>query len=229
MLNPKNKEEVDYLTEDQVISEQKYMCISFLKPSQIAEKNRPKDLSVCGVKVRGCYSTYEEAQKRANFLQKSDPYHNIYIGEVGKWCPFEDNPEKAKDTEYMNKDLNKLMKTYWSQQEEAKEFHELRKQEMVKKAIDEAEKKKNQEDDNQSNLDATSKTKKSKTKKSKTDKLNELQNDLEEDKTKVETEKREVDENIKKLRALEEELAEKMREMELEEAKRKVETMNKTE
>ena len=30
-----------------------------------------------------------------------DPYHNIYVGNVGKWLPFEDNPEKAKDNNYM--------------------------------------------------------------------------------------------------------------------------------
>ena len=92
-----SKNVIDYLTEDPIISEQKFMCISFLKPSSIEEKHRNKDLTVCGVKVRGCYATYEEAKQRADFLQKCDSYHNIYIGEVGKWCPFEDDPEKAKD------------------------------------------------------------------------------------------------------------------------------------
>ena len=33
-------EEIDYLTEDPIISEQKFMCISFLKPSSIEEKFR---------------------------------------------------------------------------------------------------------------------------------------------------------------------------------------------
>ena len=111
-----NKAEIDYLTEDPVITGQKFVCVSFLKPSQLEEKYRPKDLSVCGFKVRGSYDTYEEAQARCDWLRSIDNNHNIYIAEVGKWCPFEDNPEKAKNSEYMNKDLNNLMKGYWKHQ-----------------------------------------------------------------------------------------------------------------
>ena len=136
---------LDRLTEDPVISDQKFVCVSFLKPSQIEEKYRSKDLSVCGFKVRGSFDTYEDAQKRCEFLRTIDNKHNIYIAEVGKWCPFEDNPEKAKDTEYMNKDLNSLMKNYWKQQSDANEYHEIRKQDMVNKALSDIEKKKQTE------------------------------------------------------------------------------------
>ena len=225
--NPNNTDktspqEIDYLTEDPIISEQKYVCISFLKPSSIVEEKRPKDLSVCGVKVRGGYSTYEEAKARADFLNKCDPYHNIYIAEMGKWCPFEDDPEKAKDAEYMDKDLNKLMKSYWNQQTEAKQFHELRKQDMVKKALDDVNKRKEEneaaEQSNESELNQTG-TAKSKTKsksKSKTAKLNDKKYDLENDKSELDKEKNEVDESIKTLRRLEDELSERIKEMELE-------------
>lgn len=190
-------EEIDYLTEDPTLNEQKFMCISFLKPSSVEEKYRNKDLTVCGVKVRGCYSTYEEAKARADFLQKCDSYHNIYIGEVGKWCPFEDNPEKAKDSEYMNKDLNKLMKTYSNQQAEAKEFHELRKQEMVKKGLEETDKKKKE---------YTQESDTKKKTKNRTDKLNELKDNLESNKEELDNEKSKIDENINILRKLQDEL-----------------------
>jgi len=196
-------DEIDYLTEDPIITEQKFMCISFLKPSSIEEKYRNKDLTVCGVKVRGCYSTYEEAKQRADFLQKCDSYHNIYIGEVGKWCPFEDDPEKAKDSEYMNKDLNKLMKTYNNQQSEAKEFHEIRKQEMIQKAIAETNNKKEE-----NSLTTEKKTKK------KSDKLTEMKNNLESNKEELDNEKNRIDENINILRKLQDELNEKYRELE---------------
>ena len=195
-------DEIDYLTEDPIITEQKFMCISFLKPSSIDEKYRNKDLTVCGVKVRGCYSTYEEAKQRADFLQKCDSYHNIYIGEVGKWCPFEDDPEKAKDSEYMNKDLNKLMKTYNNQQSEAKEFHEIRKQEMIQKAISETNNKKEE-----NSLTIEKKTKK------KSDKLTEMKNNLESNKEELDNEKNRIDENINILRKLQDELNEKYREL----------------
>ena len=203
--------EIDYLTEDPILSEQKYMCVSFLKPSNIEESKRPKDITVCGFKFRGAYATYEEAKARADFLQKCDQYHNIYIGEVGKWCPFEDNPDKAKDSEYMNKDLNKLMKSYWQQQSEAKEFHELRKQEMIKKALEEANKKK---EDNENNQEVKKKSKNTKDEK----KLSEMKEELDNEKEELDKEKRERDESINKLRKLEEELSLKMKEMELENA-----------
>jgi hypothetical protein len=203
-------EEIDYLTEDPILSEQKFMCISFLKPSSIEEKYRNKDLTVCGVKVRGCYASYEEAKQRADFLQKCDSTHNIYIGEVGKWCPFEDNPDKAKDSEYMNKDLNKLMKTYNTQQSEAKQYHELRKQEMVKKAVDETDKKK------KINEELSDK------KSTKSSKLDDMKISLESNKEELNTEKNRIDENINALRKLQDELTEKYREIEIEKTQKKI-------
>ena len=203
-------EEIDYLTEDPILSEQKFMCISFLKPSSIEEKYRNKDLTVCGVKVRGCYASYEEAKQRADFLQKCDSTHNIYIGEVGKWCPFEDNPDKAKDSEYMNKDLNKLMKTYNTQQSEAKQYHELRKQEMVKKAVDETDKKKK--------INEEQSDKKS----SKSSKLDQMKISLESNKEELDTEKNRIDENINALRKLQDELEDKYREIEIEKTQKKI-------
>jgi hypothetical protein len=218
--NDNTKEEIDYLTEDPVISDQLFVCVSFLKPSSIAEKYRPNDLSVCGFKVRGSYGSYDEAKARADFLNKCDPYHNVYVAEVGKWCPFEDDPEKAKDNEYMNKDLNKLMKNYWKQQSDAKEYHELRKQDMIKKALEDVNKRKeenttNADADEQSEAEHT-KTAKKKKSKTKTAKLEEMKSELETGKTDLDNEKKEVDENINTLRRLEEELAEKIKEMEQE-------------
>jgi hypothetical protein len=229
---------IDRLTEDPVLSEQKFVCVSFLKPSQLEEKYRPKDISVCGFKVRGSFDSYEEAQKRCEFLRKVDDKHNIYIAEVGKWCPFEDNPEKAKDSEYMNKDLNTLMKNYWKQQSDAKEFHEVRKQEMVNKALEDVEKRKKenkklededeqeqgqeqeqeQEQDQGQGLEQLNKTQKSKkTKKiDKGVKLEEMKNNLTENKQDLEHEKKEIDNNINTLRKLEEELAQKIKELEAE-------------
>lgn len=225
-------ETIDYLTEDPAITGQKFVCVSFLKPSQFEEKYRPKDLSVCGFKVRGSFDTYEEAQKRADWLTSIDNKHNVYVAEVGKWCPFEDNPEKAKDSEYMNKDLNKLMKNYWKQQDDAKQFHELRKQEMVSKALKEVEQRKqenaellNAEQNTEQTAEQTSeqvtstgkskKTKKNK-KTDKTAKLEDMKNELNGDKKELEHDKKEIDENINTLRRLEEELAQKIKEMEAE-------------
>ena len=124
----------DYLYEDPVISSQKFVCISILTP-----KNFKEETTMSTLKVRGSYETYEEAKKRGDFLRNIDPNINVYVGEVGKWLPFEDNPENAKEQEYQNERLNKMMKGYLENQEKAKEFHEQRKNEMILRALKENE------------------------------------------------------------------------------------------
>ena len=122
---------VDYLTEDTILPEgQKYVCISFL-----TDKENKTTLS--GVKVRGTFSTYESACEHAKKLQNIDPYFNVFVGESGKWLPFDPNPESEnfKDSEYANEQLNKMMKSYMESQEKAKLFHEQRKNELVRQNL----------------------------------------------------------------------------------------------
>jgi len=133
-------DKVDYLDEDPVISSQKYCVISVLTPksfSDVDEKN-----SMYTFKVRGSYETVEEAQKRIQFLNSLDPNVNIYLAEVGKWCPFDDDPEMAKDSVYKDEELNRLMKGYKDNQEKGKQFFEQRKAEMVAKALADTREKK---------------------------------------------------------------------------------------
>jgi len=126
----------DYLFEDPPVNNQKFVCISVLTP-----KNFKEETNMHTLKVRGSYDTYEEAKKRADFLRNIDSNINVYVGEVGKWLPFEDNPENAKDHDYQNKRLNNMMKGYLENQEKAKEFHEQRKNEMIMRSLKENEEK----------------------------------------------------------------------------------------
>jgi hypothetical protein len=122
---------VDYLTEDTIIPEgQKFVCISFL-----SDKDNKTTLS--GIKIRGVFSTYESACEQAKKLQNIDPYFNVFVGETGKWLPFDPNPESEnfKDSEYANDQLNKMMKSYMESQEKAKLFHEQRKNELVRQNL----------------------------------------------------------------------------------------------
>jgi len=126
----------DYLFEDPPVNNQKFVCISVLTP-----KNFKEETTMHTLKVRGSYDSYEEAKKRADFLRNIDSNINVYVGEVGKWLPFEDNPENAKDHDYQNKRLNNMMKGYLENQEKAKEFHEQRKNEMIMRSFKENEEK----------------------------------------------------------------------------------------
>lgn len=126
--------EKDYLTEDTLIPEnQNFMCISFL--SDVENK-----LSLKGVKVRGSFKTLEEAQDHAKKLQSIDQAHNVFVGEVGKWVAFNPdvNSKEAGDPEYANEQLNKMMKDYSKNQEQASLVNEERKFKDMQKNIEES-------------------------------------------------------------------------------------------
>jgi hypothetical protein len=144
----------DYLFEDPQVSNQKFVCISILTPKNFKQEDGKKPVTMSTMKVRGSYETYEEAKKRADFLRNIDPNVNVYVGEVGKWLPFDDDPEHAKDHDYQNKRLNEMMKGYLENQEKAKEFHEQRKNEMIMKTLKENEEKQKRNKDRQTRRDA---------------------------------------------------------------------------
>ena len=122
---------VDYLTEDSILPQgQKYVCLSFL-----TDKENKTTLS--GIKIRGVFETYDEACAHCKNLQAIDPAFNVFVGEMGKWLPFDPNPDSqaVKDSEYADDQLNKMMKGYLENQEKAKLYHEQRKNEMVRQNI----------------------------------------------------------------------------------------------
>lgn len=82
--------------------------------------------SMRGVKVRGVYGNSKEAELKAKKLQTKDKYHNIYMGEVGKWTPWDPNPNDVKDQEYNNEQLNTLMKKYKENEDSREKFFEER-------------------------------------------------------------------------------------------------------
>jgi hypothetical protein len=77
---------------------------------------------VRGLKIRGTYNSKEEATLRSKKLQKVDTLHNIFIGEVGKWLPWDPEPADIQDQEYAEEQLNTLMKKYKENQEARDEF-----------------------------------------------------------------------------------------------------------
>lgn len=95
---------IDQLDEDPIIDNQQWGLFSFISPEGIMNCN------VRGLKFRGAYKTYEEAQKKATALRKRDPYFDIFVGQVGKWLPFDASTEKIEEVKYGNKKLEHLMK-----------------------------------------------------------------------------------------------------------------------
>jgi hypothetical protein len=87
--------------------------------------------TIRGIKVRGVFPSEAEATMKAKRLQKSDPNFNIYMGYVGKWMAWEPDPNKVKDQEYANEELNSLMKKYRENEEARDSFYTEQKNRKV--------------------------------------------------------------------------------------------------
>lgn len=87
--------------------------------------------SMRGIKVRGTFDTIEEARNRSEFLKKLDNKFDIYIAQVGCWCPWSPNPNDLQDQEYSETQLNTLMKKYKENMETKDEVFQNRKDELV--------------------------------------------------------------------------------------------------
>ena len=93
--------------------------------------------SVRGLKIRGVYNTQEEAEMRCKKLRELDPNHDIYVGHVGMWIPWDPDAYKTGRVEFMEEELNQLHKEKVKNEERAKQEFENRIKETKKKAIQE--------------------------------------------------------------------------------------------
>jgi len=89
--------------------------------------------SMRGIKVRGVFDTMDEAKNRSEFLKKNDNKFDIFIGQVGCWCPWSPNPNDLQNQEYAETQLNTLMKQYKENMESKDEVFEQRKSDLMKK------------------------------------------------------------------------------------------------
>jgi hypothetical protein len=93
-----------------------------------------------GVKVRGAYPSREEAELRCKLLRELDPNHDIYVGPVGTWVPWEPEAYRTGRVEYLNDELNQLMHEKNKNEKQAKREFEKRVADAKKKAIEDNKK-----------------------------------------------------------------------------------------
>lgn len=99
--------------------------------------------SIRGIKIRGTYETLREAEVRAEVLKRMDDNkHNIYIAQVGCWCPWSANPDEIQSGEYSETELNTLMKEYKKNCENKEIFYNERKKDLLERTREETEQKK---------------------------------------------------------------------------------------
>lgn len=82
--------------------------------------------TIRGLKVRGVYGNPKEAELKAKKLQSKDKYHNIFIGDLGKWLPWDPSPHEVGEQEYAQDQLNTLMRKYKENEDNREKFFEER-------------------------------------------------------------------------------------------------------
>jgi len=92
--------------------------------------------STRGLKIRGSYPSQEEAELRCKLLREIDPNHDVYVGPVGLWMPWEPEAYKTGRVEYLEDELNKLMHEKKKNEDGAKVAFDTRVKESRKKAIE---------------------------------------------------------------------------------------------
>tara|TARA_X000000950_G_C13809946_1_gene617183 strand:+ start:470 stop:1348 length:879 start_codon:yes stop_codon:yes gene_type:complete len=93
--------------------------------------------STRGLKIRGSYSTQEEAELRCRLLREVDPNHNVYVGPVGMWMPWDPEAYKTGKVEYLEEQLNQLMNEKTKNEVKAKQHFDQRIKDAKRKAIEE--------------------------------------------------------------------------------------------
>ncbi len=93
--------------------------------------------SVRGLKIRGCFNTQEEAEDRCKKLQKTDKNHNIFVGPVGMWMPWDPDVYKTGRVQFLEEELNQLHKEKMENEIKAKQNFDERIKETKRKAIEE--------------------------------------------------------------------------------------------
>ena len=130
------KEENDKLKESGIKDDYKnFLDKHEEKMNEKFNKENQFQTSVRGLKVRGVFGNQEEAEERSKKLREQDPNHDIFVGPVGIWVPWDPDAYKTGRVEHLEEELNALHKEKIKNQEMAKKEFEERVKESKKKAI----------------------------------------------------------------------------------------------
>ena len=116
--------EQDYTT----VPGQLFACLSVVGP-ECPQKN-----DKFGIKIRGAFSTRDEAANHAKRLQKEDATFDIYVVDMYKWLLIPPDPTKIEDAHYTNEKLEELMSGYKENQAQAAKMFNERKRDMIEAA-----------------------------------------------------------------------------------------------
>jgi hypothetical protein len=111
----------DYTT----VPGQLFACLSIVGP------DTPQKTDKYGVKIRGAFSSRDEAANHAKRLQTEDPTFDIYVVDMYKWLLIPPDSSKIEDVHYTNEKLEEIMVGYKENQSQAARMFQERKQGMM--------------------------------------------------------------------------------------------------
>jgi hypothetical protein len=115
-----------YLEQDYtVVPGQVFACLSIVGP------DCPQKTDKFGIKIRGAFSTRDEAANHAKRLQREDPTFDIYVVDMFKWLMIPPDPATIEDAHYTNEKLEEIMVKYRENQAQAARMFEERKRDMM--------------------------------------------------------------------------------------------------
>jgi len=130
------KEETDKLKKSGIEDDYKnFMDKQEEKLNEQFNREHSFQTSVRGLKIRGSFPTQEEAEMKCKKLREQDPNHDIFVGPVGIWVPWDPDAYKTGRVEHLEEELNALHKEKLKNEEMAKKEFEERVRETKKKAI----------------------------------------------------------------------------------------------
>jgi len=113
--------EQDYTT----VPGQLYACLSVVGPEA------PQKCDKFGIKIRGCFSSRDEAARHAKRLQKEDATFDIYVVDMYKWLLIPPDNTQIDDVHYSNQKLDEIMAGYRENQSLGAKMFEDRKRDMM--------------------------------------------------------------------------------------------------
>lgn len=114
------------------VSGQSYACVSFVSPHSTQKSEQ------MGMKIRGVFSTLEEAQAHAKKIITSDNVFDTFVCSLYEWVLVPPDPDKITDEHYSDEKLNEIISGYKKNQLYAKEHFEERKRLLVEEAQEKA-------------------------------------------------------------------------------------------
>lgn len=130
------RDRYDYLFSHDSL-QQEYQLFRDLNEGSIdKEYSEKNDFKTCvrGIKIRGTYENLLDAQNRAKQIRGFDDKFDIYICEVGCWCPWSPVSKDIENQEYAESHLNTLMKKYKDNMDKRDLFYQERFTDMYSRA-----------------------------------------------------------------------------------------------